>query len=311
MSLRTVIVLLMSIVCGISAAVGVNVLLGQNRTATPQKVKTVPVVVAAVNVPRAVRLKPEQLITKDWPEAHVPQDAIQDIEEAIDKTTLQSLVVGEPLLKAKISLDGSGGAAALVKPGLRAFTIHTSTASAGVAGMVMPGNIVDVLLTMKGNSGIAGGGGTWILLQNVQVLTADQRLDQEDERKTGRLSSVTLHVTPDQTTILTLAQTMGTLNLSLRNDTDDDVVMTPPRTMNDLRFLQDPGGRPSTGDEPPAGGNQEPLPDVDPRQIASNVAQAHREILALRGNSASLIRVSNPGISTDYLRNPSAEGSGE
>ena len=91
---------------------------------------------------------------------------------------------------------------------------HTPTSTSGVAGFILPGNRVDVLLTMT--QGIdEDGGGTWTLLQNVEILAAGQRLDQGDpEQRGGQLSNVTLLVTPDMATKLTLAQSLGTLTLN-------------------------------------------------------------------------------------------------
>ena len=67
MTLRTLIVLLMSLVCGTSAAVGVSQLLKSPAKETVA-VKTTPIIVAAVNLPRGAVLKPEVLKTQDWPE---------------------------------------------------------------------------------------------------------------------------------------------------------------------------------------------------------------------------------------------------
>jgi pilus assembly protein CpaB len=289
----------MSILCGTSAAVGVNVLIDRSAS-QPQEVKKVSIVVAAVDIPRGTKLKPEFLKTQAWPADLAPVGSIREMEKAIERTALTPLVVEEVLLESKLAEGGTGGAAALVKPGMRAYTISTNSVSAGVAGMVQPGNRVDVLLTVKGRgTNIAGGGGTWILLQNVEVLAANQRLDQGDERKTGRLTSVTLHVTPEMATKLTLAQTAGTLNLTLRNDTDESIAQINPVTIADLQFLQE---YLSGAAVQPAAAVTEGVQGQEPLMLAAKATDAPRDILALRGNSASLVRISASSTTPTYLR---------
>ena len=100
------------------------------------------IVVAAVNISRGTKLKPEYLKTQAWPEDLAPAGSIREMESVLDRTALAPLVVGEVLLDSKLAEGGTGGAAALVKPGMRAYTISTNSVSAGVAGMVQPGNRV-------------------------------------------------------------------------------------------------------------------------------------------------------------------------
>ena len=89
----------------------------------------------------------------------------------------------------------------------------------------MPDNRVDVLLTTRdhGIDNGTGGGATTTLLQNVEVLAVDRRLDKEEDGETELTEpkSVTLLVTPDQAAKLDLGMNMGTLHLSLRNPEDE------------------------------------------------------------------------------------------
>jgi Flp pilus assembly protein CpaB len=60
------------------------------------------------------------------------------------------------------------------------------------------------------------------LLQSIEVLAVDQRLDAPADNKNNvkDLGSVTLLVTPDQAALLDLGQNLGQLSLSLRNLSD-------------------------------------------------------------------------------------------
>ena len=66
---------------------------------------------------------------------------------------------------------------------------------------------------------MTGGGSTTTLLQNVEILAVDQKVDGPADNKVDstNLRSVTLLVTPDQAAKLSLGQSKGTLHLTLRN----------------------------------------------------------------------------------------------
>jgi pilus assembly protein CpaB len=242
MSIRTLVVIGLAMLCGLSAAAGVNELRRQKTGALAMG--TVPVVVAAVDIPRGVTVTEELLGVRDWPQELVPPGALKSKEEALERATLGALMTNEPVLDRKLSSkEGGRGLAALIPPGMRAFTINTPTAYLGVAGFVLPGNKVDVLLTVteRGINDATGGGSTTTLLQNIEILAVDQKLDAPNENKVDpkELQSVTLLVTPDQATKLGLAQQKGVLHLSLRNAEDVAAADTAPVTLKDLRYLQE------------------------------------------------------------------------
>jgi pilus assembly protein CpaB len=91
------------------------------------------------------------------------------------------------------------------------------------------------------NDSKTGGGSTTTLLQNVEILAVDQRIDAPADNKVDpvQLRSVTLLLTPNQAAKIDLGQNKGTLHLSLRNLGDSQFARTAPATMNDLRFDQE------------------------------------------------------------------------
>lgn len=278
-------------ICGLSAAVGVTRL--QGKVIGPPKLDTVPVVVAAANIPRGERLSEELLQIRDWPKKLAPPGAITTIEEAIDRTVITPIVQNEPLLDTKIAaIDAGRGMAALVKPGMRAFTILTPTVASGVAGFILPGNKVDVLLTVtsRGLNDATGGASTTTLLQNVEILAVDQQLDAPAENKMDaeQLRSVTLLVMPEQAGKLTLAQNKGTLHLSLRGDDDNLSVNASLVTLKDLRFEQ----------EGPLQALQEMLrgaDDPDAPKTAPVIKPVELTIRTLRGSHGGSVRLRPSG----------------
>ena len=244
MKARTLLVILLSLVCGLSAAAGVRIMRG-STTVDATSIDTNPVLVASVNIARGVTVTEQHVTVRQWPADMVPPGACTTIEDVKERAALSLIVQGEPLLDAKLASQDSGrGMAPLIPAGMRAFTIHTPTRASGVAGFVLPGNKVDILLTMSRSRGDGtGGGSTTTLLQNVEILAVDQQLNAPAENKVdaNRLRSVTVLVTPSQAAKLSLAQTKGTLHLSLRNDGDQAPAQTRPVTLNEIRFSEEHG----------------------------------------------------------------------
>src|SRR5690348_13711357 len=115
-------VVVLALFFGGSAAVGINAL----RSAPPPAAagpETVPVVVAAVDVPRFSTLSGVMLKTREFPKDMVPPGALTRAEDALDRVTLNQLVTDEPVLDAKLASRGAGrGMAPGIPEGMRAFT---------------------------------------------------------------------------------------------------------------------------------------------------------------------------------------------
>ena len=240
MSLRSICVLMLALVCGVSAAVGMNRL---QRLAPSGSLETIPVVVAKIEIPRGCTVGAEMLEVRDWPKSMASENVISTIDEAVDRAAVVQILAGDLVLAGKLaSKDAGHGLAPLIPTGMRAYTIQTSKLASNVAGFVLPHNRVDVLLTLKSHDvhDASGGGTSTTLLQNVEILAVDQQLDAPSENRTVDMRSVTLLVTPKQAGFLDLGQNLGELTLSLRNPSDTLEGITVPATVADLRFRQEP-----------------------------------------------------------------------
>ncbi len=210
MSLRSGLIVMLALLFGGSAAVGVSRFVTDRPGAAARPVDTVPVVVALADIPRGALLTADLVKTRDYPKGMRPPGTLSKVEDALDRAVFIPLVKDEPVLDAKLAPKGAKrGMAALVPDGLRAFTIHTPSVASGVAGFVLPGNKVDVLLTVEAR----GGSVTTTLVQNLEILAVDQRIDAPADNRVdpSQLRSVTLLVTPDQAARLGLAQNKGAL----------------------------------------------------------------------------------------------------
>ncbi|NLE36995.1 MAG: Flp pilus assembly protein CpaB, partial [Pirellulaceae bacterium] len=241
MSIRTILVVLLAVMFGLSAAWGVNQL--RTPVVVESKLDTSPVVVAALDIPRGQVLQETDVVLRDWPKDMLPEGTLANLKNATSRSAMYPLVAGEPILERKLASAESGrGLASLVPAGMRAYTIQSSKVAATVAGFVLPGNRVDVLLNLRGQpNDETGGGSTTTLLQSVEILAVNQNLDAPAENKTNPndLQSVTLLVTPDQAALLDLGQNLGVLTLSLRNPEDKTEADTRPAVLADVRYRQE------------------------------------------------------------------------
>ena len=164
-----------------------------------------------------------------------PKEMVQDayfIDGEADMNTLLGTVVrhpitaGEPVTQGSLVSPGDRGfLAAALGPGMRAVTVPVS-AKTGVAGFVFPGDRVDMMLTqtVSGEEG-ASLKTTETILKNLRVLATDQSTESttsEDGKTVVRaFRTVTLEVTPKIAEKIQVAQTIGTLSLSLRSIADN------------------------------------------------------------------------------------------
>jgi pilus assembly protein CpaB len=196
----------------------------------PVKTVTVPtkkVVVANANLSLGRQLRREDLAAIDWPVASVPEGSFEDPAAIVDRGLIVSVVKNEPILPAKLaSKEAGAGLPPIIPPGKRALSVRVNEVI-GVAGYVLPGTRVDVVATANPTSR-SEDITTKVVLQNVEVLAAGTRLEQDTpDGKPMQVTVVTLLVTPDESERLALASTEGKIQLALRNPMDTATLVTP------------------------------------------------------------------------------------
>ena len=163
-----------------------------------------------------------------------PQEMVQDayfIDGEADMTKLLGTVVrnpitaGEPVTQGSLVAPGDRGfLAAALGPGMRAITVPVS-ARTGVGGFVFPGDRVDLMLTQTISGEEQALNATETILRNLRVLATDQSTESstsEDGKTVVRaFRTVTLEATPRIAEKIAVAQTIGTLSLSLRSIADN------------------------------------------------------------------------------------------
>jgi pilus assembly protein CpaB len=149
-----------------------------------------------------------------------------DPKKLLGTVVRYAITAGQPVTRGSlVGPQDRGFLAAALGPGMRAITVPVN-AAASVAGFVFPGDHVDLMLTQS----VKGGGDgpplsvTETIVRNLRVLATDQRVsstDAEGKTQVKTFSNVTLEVTPRLAEKLSVAQSLGTLSLSLRSIADN------------------------------------------------------------------------------------------
>ncbi|MGC1271259.1 MAG: Flp pilus assembly protein CpaB [Croceibacterium sp.] len=166
-----------------------------------------------------------------WPQEMVQDayfiDGEADMAKLLGTVVRNQITAGEPVTQGSLVAPGDRGfLAAALGPGMRAITVPVS-AKTGVGGFIFPGDRVDLMLTqsVSGTDGGAALKATETILRNLRVLATDQSTESttsEDGKTVVRaFRTVTLEVTPKIAEKIAVAQTIGTLSLSLRSIADN------------------------------------------------------------------------------------------
>jgi pilus assembly protein CpaB len=183
---------------------------------------TQPLVVAAVPLQLGTRLDASNVRVVQWPVGQQMTGMYSRVEDVANRAIITALAENEPVLESKLSPKEAGaGLSSTIPEGMRALSVAVNEV-VGVAGFVIPGTNVDVLVTGRAIGGTRGGGDniTRTILEDVRVLAAGQKIEQDREGKPQTVAVITLLVSPDDATKLTMASTQGRIQLALRNTID-------------------------------------------------------------------------------------------
>ncbi len=245
---KTMILMVVAVVCGLGASYMTSRVLAEREEKQPQAEAPPP------PVPKVSILVARKMITantllknpKDWfveksvVEADAPKEALRSWEGLQGKTMKRSLRLGDHVLLEDVQ-DGVPTLA--VPPGMRAVGLRVTVDAIAAGFASLPGSRVDIYWNhRRGNSEEKSF--SMRLLQNVVVLAADTQDGSGDGARAIPASVVTLALTPDDTQRVSLASEHGTLRLVLRDREDDSVgkdkVMTLGEVINGGKSEQAP-----------------------------------------------------------------------
>lgn len=128
---------------------------------------------------------------------------------------------GKPILFTYLSGGRSPTFSGIIPEGKRALTMPVDRISS-MSGFLVPGDDIDLLISYK----ISGKKILRPLLQNVAVLATDTRLNVDKSEmgtaNSGRISTITIAVSGEDSKRLIFAQQQGKITAVLRNPDDDE-----------------------------------------------------------------------------------------
>jgi pilus assembly protein CpaB len=192
--------------------------------------RTVPVVVAARDIPARTVLTPAWLAVARVVPALVPPEAVASPAAVRGLVTTAPLYAGQVLVWPDVARGAVPyGLSYAIPAGERAFTVPVGPTT-GVAGLIRPGDRVDVLAVFgQGTDGLPH---TTVVAvaQDVLVLAVDQDVVGGPGPAPSGYSTVTLEVAPRQAEVLAYAVARGQVVLTLRGATDQAPAALGPVT---------------------------------------------------------------------------------
>lgn len=225
--------------CGLVAMIGAQQMLSANRGPSIPMRKAL---VAKADVPMGVALTKDLVAFKDLPLDAVPEGAVTK-EEEIDERSLQSRAyAGQVILLAQLGEKGVFGTSIEIPKGMRLITVPV-TSTMIHSGIMKPGDRVDVVLTYNSNRpGVGNQAYTKTILEYIQVFAmGDLKMGVEpnDGKGTSKeVKNVSLLVSPLQAEIVKLAESKGTIHLTLRSVQDTEHVASRGTDEAQLADLQ-------------------------------------------------------------------------
>lgn len=249
MDKRKLMLLVGALIVAIGTAFAARSLFAGNSTPQAEAAAKVPtgpkVLVAQRALPVGTIITADSINFQAWPKDMV-QDAYfvegeADMQKLLGTVVRNPITAGEPVTKGNLVAPGDRGfLAAALGAGMRAVTIPVS-ARTGVAGFVFPGDHIDLVLTqtVKGTGEGMALKASETILKNLRVLATDQSTEQEQVEGKTRVrtfSTVTLEVTPKIAEKIAVAQTIGTISLSLRSLADNSAELEQAIAAGDVKI---------------------------------------------------------------------------
>ena len=224
------------LIIGLLAAVAIAAVLSvfvyrqfkQMASAAPKPVVMQQIVVASAPLKLGTRVGADNLKLIPWPTSAPVAGMFTRIEDCTNRAVITSVAVNEPIIESKLApAEAGAGLPATIPEGMRALSVAVNDVI-GVAGFVIPGTMVDVLVTGRIPNGNNQGNVTRTILEDVRVLAAGQKVEQDREGKPQTVPVITLLVTPAEASRLAMASTQGKIQLALRNTIDSKLVQPVP-----------------------------------------------------------------------------------
>ena len=150
---RYTVIFYLALVVAVIATFGVYRVL--EATKASSRIATVPVVVAAKDMPEGVKVDRMAVVVAQWPAGTQPAGAYTNVDSVADRVTRVAVYKGEALVPGRLAPEGTGaGLEVKITPGKRAYGIRINDV-ASLAGMVQPEDNQKKLAAMAATARVA------------------------------------------------------------------------------------------------------------------------------------------------------------
>src|SRR5215218_2733220 len=134
----------------IASAIAIAVVLMWFRRVEPGrasgKIATVPVIVAARDMPEGVIVDRMALVVAQWPAVAQPAGAYGSVDSVAGRVTRVPVYKGEAIVPGRLAPESTAaGLGVRITPGQRAYSIRVNE-DASFVGMVQPNSRVDIMV---------------------------------------------------------------------------------------------------------------------------------------------------------------------
>jgi len=233
---KTMILMVVAVVCGLGASYMTSRLLAEREDQQPttriveKEIERMPILVAKKNLELCTLVKsPRDLFEeRKIPKDEAFKDAVADWKVLEGKTLRRQIGKGRHVTAE----DLADGAPVLeIPPGHRGLGLSVTVHTTAGGWATLPGSRVDIIWTRRGNNDDNTFSKT--LLQNVLVLAADGNKNPGAENGAIVASVVTLALTPDDVRRVSNAADNGTLRLVVRTLGDNSIAEETITTLKD------------------------------------------------------------------------------
>lgn len=249
--------LLISLVLAVAAVILVLSFLKEQEKKLLELSAAVVVAQASRDIPQGTRITEDIVSLVEVPKKYLQPGNKSAVDSLLDREAATTILKGTQITESHLVPPGrAGGLSTMIPSDKVAFSLAMSDVTA-VSGLLRPGDFVDVLLTLAVGNGDATESSqsegveeisSRKILEKILVLAVNQTTSAFVSTavkatsknavgniagplsstgllpagKTGRVATVTLAVSPDDSLKLSLSQDIGTLSLALRSTWSDD-----------------------------------------------------------------------------------------
>jgi pilus assembly protein CpaB len=222
---RLITVLVFALVVASAASFAVYHFLASGIKQQPTAVSQSKLLVANRDLDVGSLIKEGDLREIAW-SGDLPTHSVNTASEIVGRGVVATIYKDEAFFAQRLAGKGAGaGLAATIPVGKRAVALRVNDV-VGLAGFVRPGMRVDVLIAGNGPGTATTGVLARTVLQNIEVLSAGQKIEKNLEGKPEEATVVNLLVSPDQAEVLSLAGSETKVQLVLRNPMDTEELPT-------------------------------------------------------------------------------------